>query len=79
MSFEPTGRRALPGTGRDEEDIGNISIAVVGPWKETILYEVPIMYIMCEGYFKVDEVDWKEDHGETFGALVAVVGPGRSD
>ncbi len=67
MSFEPVERKTLPGSGRGEEDVGDISIAVVGPWKETILYEVPIMYIMCEGYFKFDDVDWTEDHAEIFG------------
>ncbi|KAJ9107669.1 hypothetical protein QFC21_001129 [Naganishia friedmannii] len=45
--------------GPDEK--GLIEMKIQGPWKECILYEVPLMSILSEGYFKFDDTDWKDD------------------
>ncbi|KAJ9115926.1 hypothetical protein QFC22_005069 [Naganishia vaughanmartiniae] len=43
------------------DEKGLIEIKIQGPWKECILYEVPLMSILSEGYFKFDDTDWKDD------------------
>lgn len=39
---------------------GNLSIDIVGPWHETILWEVPLMAIISEAYFNHVDTEWKE-------------------
>ncbi|OCF62361.1 nicotinate phosphoribosyltransferase [Kwoniella mangroviensis CBS 10435] len=48
---------------KDSEDgrFGEIGIVIKGPWRDTILYEVPIMSILSEGYFKYVDTDWNYD------------------
>ncbi|KAF8904998.1 Quinolinate phosphoribosyl transferase [Gymnopilus junonius] len=41
---------------------GSLEIDVVGPWVETILWEVPLMACLSESYFQVVDVDWNYDH-----------------
>ncbi|WVQ96831.1 nicotinate phosphoribosyltransferase [Kwoniella sp. CBS 9459] len=40
---------------------GEIGCQIQGPWRDTILYEVPIMSILSEGYFKFVDTDWNMD------------------
>jgi nicotinate phosphoribosyltransferase len=42
-------------------DSGDIDIEITGVWAETILYEVPLMSIVSEAYFKVVDTDWNTD------------------
>ncbi|GFZ45330.1 NAPRTase [Saitozyma sp. JCM 24511] len=51
MTFHPT----------EQNDWGTIQCAITGLWRECILYEVPIMSIMSEGYFKFVDTDWNLD------------------
>ncbi|KAL1412964.1 nicotinate phosphoribosyltransferase [Vanrija albida] len=44
-----------------EDGLGEIACEIEGPWRETILYEVPIMAIISEGYFKFVDTDWSTD------------------
>nr|ODN86950.1 nicotinate phosphoribosyltransferase [Cryptococcus depauperatus CBS 7841] len=39
-------------------EMGKIECVIKGPWRDTILYEVPIMSILSEGYFKFVDTDW---------------------
>ncbi|WWC88797.1 nicotinate phosphoribosyltransferase [Kwoniella dendrophila CBS 6074] len=45
----------------DDGSLGEIGIVIEGPWRDTILYEVPIMSILSEGYFKFVDTDWNYD------------------
>ncbi|KAK7454533.1 nicotinate phosphoribosyltransferase [Stygiomarasmius scandens] len=40
---------------------GHIEITARGPWKETILWEVPLMACLSEAYFSTVDVDWSYD------------------
>ncbi|KAK8858476.1 nicotinate phosphoribosyltransferase [Kwoniella newhampshirensis] len=42
-------------------DMGEIGCSIEGPWRDVILYEVPIMSILSEGYFKFVDTDWNLD------------------
>lgn len=62
MEFIPKERQQRGSSNDGDIEFGEIAITVKGPWRECILYEVPLMYILCEGYFKIDDKDWKLNH-----------------
>ena len=37
---------------------GHVHIDAVGPWEETILWEVPLMACLSETYFTTTDTDW---------------------
>lgn len=39
-------------------------MVVEGPWVETILWEVPLMSLLSEAYFKTVDHDWNYDGQE---------------
>lgn len=45
----------------DNENLGRIDIEAVGPWLETILWEVPLMATLSELYFALGDTDWSYD------------------
>ena len=47
-----------------EEDFGNVHILTEGLWLETILYEIPLLALTSEAYFKFCNKDWNHDHQE---------------
>jgi nicotinate phosphoribosyltransferase len=47
-----------------DEVFGEVSLAVRGLWVETILYEIPLLALVSEAYFKFVDTDW------TFGTQV---------
>lgn len=49
MSYEPV---------KDQEDMYQLHILVKGLWVETILYEIPILALLSEAYFKFVDTDW---------------------
>lgn len=50
-------------TGSDS-DVGDIEYAVAGLWVETILYEIPLLALTSEAYFKFCDTDWNHDGQE---------------
>lgn len=43
------------------EDLGDIHLDVRGLWLETILYEIPLLALTSEAYFKFCDRDWTHD------------------
>ncbi|OKL60619.1 hypothetical protein UA08_04414 [Talaromyces atroroseus] len=50
-------------TGSDDV-VGDIEYAVAGLWVETILYEIPLLALTSEAYFKFVDTDWNHEGQE---------------
>ena len=44
-------------TGSDN-DVGDVHVSIKGLWVETILYEIPILALTSEAYFRFVDKDW---------------------
>lgn len=44
----------------DDNDVGDFAIHTEGLWVDTILYEIPLLALISEAYFKFCDTDW--DH-----------------
>jgi nicotinate phosphoribosyltransferase len=49
---------------QDDLNRGALDLEIVGPWVETILWEVPLMSLLSEAYFTTDDIDWSYDGQE---------------
>lgn len=54
---------AIKDTG-SAEDFGDLHLEVGGLWLHTILYEVPLLALISEAYFKFCDKDWNHDGQE---------------
>lgn len=50
-------------TGSDD-DVGEVNLLVKGSWVETILYEIPLLALTSEAYFRFVDTDWTYDGQE---------------
>jgi nicotinate phosphoribosyltransferase len=50
-------------TGSDD-DIGEVNLEIKGLWVETILYEIPLLALTSEAYFRFMDTDWTYDGQE---------------
>lgn len=62
--YKPEQVRATFKPASDDGHLGYIDIDVVGPWVETILWEVPLMACLSESYFNTVVLDWTYDGQE---------------
>lgn len=46
------------------EDVGDLHIQVSGLWLDTILYEIPLLALTSEAYFRFCDRDWNHDGQE---------------
>ena len=52
-------------TLEDNEDVGDVRITISGLWIDTILYEIPLLALTSEAYFKFCDTDWDYDGQKT--------------
>ncbi|KAI0774971.1 nicotinate phosphoribosyltransferase [Trametes elegans] len=64
LRFEPIPEDADKDARGDGSARGNIHIDAVGPWQETILWEVPLMACLSEIFFTTVDTDWNYDGQE---------------
>ncbi|KAF3260816.1 nicotinate phosphoribosyltransferase [Orbilia oligospora] len=50
--------------GDGPDDVGDLTLDVKGKWVETILYEIPLLVLVSEAFFKFVDTDWDYD-GQT--------------
>ncbi|KAK5109698.1 hypothetical protein LTR62_006821 [Meristemomyces frigidus] len=51
-----------PNSEHGGDDVqGELHLDVQGPWVETILYEIPLLALVSEAYFKFLDTDWSHD------------------
>jgi nicotinate phosphoribosyltransferase len=47
-----------------DDDIGEVNLEIKGLWVETILYEIPLLALTSEAYFRFMDTDWTYDGQE---------------
>ncbi|KAL7423219.1 nicotinate phosphoribosyltransferase [Cryptotrichosporon argae] len=61
MRLDPASQVQLTFHPKNGSNLGEIECVIEGLWRDCILYEVPIMSIMSEAYFKFVDTDWNMD------------------
>ena len=61
---------------KDDPEIGQVDIEIDGLWVETILWEVPLMALLSEAYFKCVDTNW-ESEGQEGEQIYSLYNPRR--
>ncbi|KAL7267159.1 nicotinate phosphoribosyltransferase, partial [Rhizina undulata] len=71
LTFTPIDKSSITERTKEEtnkelnyEELGEISIHIQGKWVDTILYEIPLLILVSECYFKFTNTDWNHS-GQT--------------
>ncbi len=48
----------------DDQEPGDVHIEIAGRWVDTILYEIPLLALISEAYFRFCDRDWTYDDQE---------------
>ncbi|KAI9882452.1 MAG: Protein required for ethanol metabolism [Watsoniomyces obsoletus] len=48
----------------DDQELGDVHIEIKGRWVDTILYEIPLLALISEAYFRFCDRDWTHDDQE---------------
>ncbi|AMD22728.1 HHL042Wp [Eremothecium sinecaudum] len=59
--LKPNEQLAFSALPTDVDGMFNLEIVVKGLWSETILYEIPLLALISEAYFKFVDTDWSMD------------------
>lgn len=59
--LDPASQVSVSFSQLDGSDLGDLSISIHGLWVETILYEIPLLALTSEAYFKFCDRDWNHD------------------
>ena len=62
---------------KDDPERGQLEISIVGPWVETILWEVPLMACLSEIYFQTADTDWSYEGQEGADILAFLIDLGN--
>ena len=55
LEFHPV---SSPRGGDVDDEDGDLTITIAGPWASTILYEIPLLVLVSESYFRFTDTDW---------------------
>lgn len=64
FSLRPAQQVQLKFTQIDDGPFGDLDMTVTGLWVETMLYEIPLLALTSEAYFKYVEKDWTHEGQE---------------
>ena len=57
---------------RNDKDVGDVHLEIKGTWVDTILYEIPLLALTSEAYFRFCDTDWthrkQEENAHSKGA-----------
>jgi nicotinate phosphoribosyltransferase len=45
----------------NEQDLGDVEVTVRGLWVDVVLYEIPLLALTSEAYFRFVDTDWTHD------------------
>ncbi|CAL1712964.1 unnamed protein product [Somion occarium] len=64
LRFKPEQVKVTFNAQPQNADLGRLDIEAIGPWVETILWEVPLMAVLSELHFRTADTDWNYDGQE---------------
>lgn len=59
LSFAPSSE--AESVAEEDDVVGDVALGIKGLWIETILYEIPLLALISEAYFKFVDKDWNHE------------------